>query len=244
MQTWETLLPGKVQGWCRFANWNILWTLQWLQKCLRMTTAVASYPKKIRKLSRCPASALVPPAPARCPLSFLLRHDLEAWICPAPRPSRSLGWSSLSSAPEANAAGRPPPSAKLKEVRTAGYTLGPCFSALWREPEKPLGSPRPIASSLSSHPLPLPWGRQFLKALHPTVNDDIQNVLIVLLLAGKAPQSCLSEGVQDSSWKSLSVGLWSYVYLRKIWGLLFCFILFCNYCPACWKSCFPRKNKK
>lgn len=123
-------LPRKVQEGGRFANWNILWTLQWLQKCLRMTTAAASYPKKIRKLSQCPASALVLRVPVRCPLSFLPRRDLEAWICPALCPSLSSGWSFLSSAPEANAAGHPPPSAKLKEVRTAGYALGQCFSAL------------------------------------------------------------------------------------------------------------------
>lgn len=114
----------------RFADWNILWTLQWLQKCLRMTTAAAWYLKKIRKLSRCPASALVLRVPVRCPLSFLLQRDLEAWICPALYPSLSSGWSFLSSAPEANAVGHPPPSAKLKEVRTAGYARGQCFSAL------------------------------------------------------------------------------------------------------------------
>ena len=83
--------PGRWQELGRFANWSILSTLQWLQKCLRMTTAAASYPKKIRKLSRCPASALVLRAPARCPLSFLLRRDLEAWICPALYPSLSSG---------------------------------------------------------------------------------------------------------------------------------------------------------
>lgn len=154
-------------GW--ITNWNILWTLQWLQKCLRMIMAAASCLKKIQKLSQCPASALGLRVPVRCPLSFLLRHDLGAWICPALSPSLSSGWSSLSWAPGANAVGPPPPSVKLKEVCTAGYALGQCFSASQREQENLPSSPWHMPGNALSCWLLL-WGRQLWKALCLKVN--------------------------------------------------------------------------